>query len=144
MPSCRDCPPPPIAWSRAPFLYDGPVRQALMRMKFGGNRSVAEGLAPFMVSALERAPPGWLARGRPDVETVAEPPPLLTWVPLGRYRRRARGFDQAEALARAVAMRSGLHAEALLRRIVETAPQAQRGGTARRLALDGWHFPCLH
>ena len=109
-----------MAWCRAPFHYDGPVREALIRMKFGGGRTVAEGLAPFMAASLQ---------GRPA--------PVLTWVPLGRRRRRSRGFDQAEALARAVGRTSGIPVRSLLRRVVETSPQARRGGADRKMALAG-------
>ena len=123
MSGCRDCPPPAIGWARAPFLYDGAVRSALMRMKFGGGRVVAEALAPFLVPALGRSPPG--------------PDPVVTWVPLGRVRRRERGFDQAEVLARALAPLACLRAEPMLVRARETAPQARRTAAERRLALRG-------
>src|SRR5436190_982908 len=91
---CGDCPPAVIRWSRAPFLYEGPVRRALMGLKFSGLSGVAEAFAPFMAEALARAPP-------------LDPPigegggAVLTWVPLGPRRRRKRGYDQAEVLARA-------------------------------------------
>lgn len=89
-------------------------------MKFGGHRTVAEGLAPFMTTSLQ----GWSASE-------------LTWVPLGRRRRRSRGFDQAEALARAVGRATGIPVRSLLRRVVETSPQARRGGADRKMALAG-------
>jgi predicted amidophosphoribosyltransferase len=62
---------------------------------------------------------------------------VVTWVPLGRRRRRQRGFDQAEALARAVAAEAGWPVRRLLDRVVETTPQARRSGAERRLALQG-------
>jgi len=110
-----------VSSSRSAFLYEGPVRRALMRLKFSGWRSAAEAFAPWMAVALGRAPP----------EAV------VTWVPLGRRRKRQRGFDQAEALARAVARRTGLRARRMIERRAETAPQARRGGVDRRLALRG-------
>ncbi len=57
----------------------------------------------------------WLAGAMVAVRT---PPPgtVVTWAPTGRARRRKRGFDQAELLARAVARRWGLPCRALLRR----------------------------
>ena len=119
---CSDCPPPPIAVARAPLLYEGPVRQALMGMKFGGLRSSAEQMATWMVEAL----------GDLDVDSVA-----VTWVPLGRKRKAARGFDQAEALARHVAGRIGAPVRRLIRRRTETTPQAKRTGPARRDAVRG-------
>jgi len=53
---CTDCPPLTIAGARAAFLYEGPVRRALMRMKFGGVRLAAPTLAAAMVRALEALP----------------------------------------------------------------------------------------
>jgi competence protein ComFC len=96
-----------------------------MRLKFGGQKPVADTLGAFMLEALEHAP-------SPDFD-----PSVITWVPLGRKRRRERGYDQAEALARVVADLSGLPVRQLLARSVETGPQARRSGPARRLALHG-------
>lgn len=125
---CRDCPPGIIDWSRSAFLYEGPVRRGLMRLKFSGLSQVAQAFAPSMVEALARAPPvQWLDR--------KDEPFVLTWVPLGGRRRRARGYDQAEMLARAVRSLTGWPVRAMLRREVETAPQARRAGPERRRAL---------
>lgn len=108
--------------ARAVFLYEGPVRQALMGLKFGGLRSTAEAFAGGMVEA---------------VREVGTAPPIITWVPLGPHRRARRGFDQAEVLARHVARRLDVSAVRLLRRTTETGPQAKRSGPARRRALQG-------
>ena len=35
-PRCRDCPPPPLDSARAAFVYDGPARRAIHRLKFSG------------------------------------------------------------------------------------------------------------
>jgi len=129
---CADCPPGEVSWCRSPFLYEGPVRRALMRLKFGGSRSLAEGLAPFMAGVLSTGG-GW--------STGSFEAAVLTWVPLGPKRKRSRGFDQAEVLARALGPRAGLPVRRLLRRTVETAPQARRAGVERRLALAGAFRP---
>lgn len=123
---CRDCPPGSIAIARAPFGFDGPVRRAVHRLKFGGWRSVAEALAGAMARS-------WSAE--------AWPADLIAWVPLSRERLAARGYDQARALARAVAPRVGLPAEGLLRRVGDPGPQARRGGAARREAMRGVFAP---
>jgi predicted amidophosphoribosyltransferase len=60
---------------------------------------------------------------------------VITWVPLGSSRRRARGYDQAELLARAVGRHLGLPVRRTLARTRETAPQAKRAGPDRRLSL---------
>jgi predicted amidophosphoribosyltransferase len=62
---------------------------------------------------------------------------VVTWVPLARRRRAERGFDQARALAVALARRLDLPASRLLRRAIATTPQAQRSGADRRTAMQG-------
>ncbi len=124
--SCRDCPPETIARARAPFLFEGPVRRAVHRLKFAGWRPVAGALADAMASA-------WSTEWR----SAWRAPDAVTWVPLSRDRLAARGYDQAKALAGAVAPRLGLPASALLRRVGDPGPQARRGGDARRLAMRG-------
>jgi ComF family protein len=120
---CRDCPPPPVALSRSPFGFVGPVRRAVHRLKFGGWRPVADALATGMVEVWQEAP--W---GLPDA---------VTWVPLSRRRLATRGYDQAKALASAVAPRLGVPRVRLLRRVGDAGPQARRGGAERRQAMRG-------
>jgi ComF family protein len=117
--TCRDCPPPEILSARAPFLYEGPVRQALHRLKFSGWKAVSEALGSAMSAAHEG-----------DVDVV-------TWVPLAPRRRASRGYDQAGALARVAAKRLGLPLAPLLRRTTNTAPQARRNAAERREAMRG-------
>ncbi|MCA1727630.1 MAG: hypothetical protein LC722_08285, partial [Actinobacteria bacterium] len=52
-----------------------------------------------------------------------------------RKRLARRGFDQAEALARAVAAVTGAPVVPLLRRVRDTPPQARRNRDERRAAL---------
>ncbi len=117
--SCRHCPPPSIAQARAAFSFEGPARAAIHRLKFAGWRPVAEALGAAMAEA-------W------DLEAD-----VLTWVPLSRRRRAARGFDQAQALGRVVARRVELPIVGLLRRSRDAGTQARRGGRERRLAMHG-------
>jgi ComF family protein len=115
---CGDCPPSVIEAARSAFLYEGPVSRAIKGMKFAGWRALANHLAAAMVETWDL--------GGADV---------VTWVPLARRRRARRGFDQAEALARAVAYRLRVPALPLLARVRETPAQARRGGRDRRRAL---------
>ena len=121
---CRDCPPEPVSWSRSAFLYAGPARSALIHLKFSGWRSAARRLGPAFAQVVAEAP----------IRSVA---PTVTWVPLGRRRKRTRGFDQAEALARALGHETGWPVERLLARTTETGPQARRSARERRSALQG-------
>jgi ComF family protein len=120
---CRDCPPPPVRLARSPFLYAGPARAAIHRLKFSGWRSVAAALADAMVAV-----------GPPVADAV-------TWVPLARQRLAERGYDQARALAVAVGSRSGVPVRRLVQRSVATAPQARRPGVERRAAMRGAFEP---
>jgi ComF family protein len=115
--SCVDC-PPVIDAARAPFLYDGPLAEAIRGMKFSGWHALADHLAGAMAEV-------W-GGIRADV---------VTWVPLSRRRRRRRGFDQAEAMAAAVGKRLDLPLRGLLRRVRETDAQARKSGVERRRAL---------
>ncbi len=100
-------------------MYEGPARAALHRLKFSGWRVVAEafGAAMAAVNVFE-----------------AE---AVTWVPLSPGRRARRGFDQARALAVAVAGRVSVPAVPLLERTTETPPQARRSAVERRRAMRG-------
>jgi predicted amidophosphoribosyltransferase len=116
----------PVKSARAPFLYTGPARAAIHRLKFSGWRSVASALADAMVAA-----------GAPAADAV-------TWVPLARRRLAERGYDQARALAIAVGARLDLPVVRLTRRAVATAPQARRPGEERRKAMRGAFEPLAH
>ena len=93
-------PPPPgvDAWA-APLAYEGVAREVVARVKYRNVRAVVPWLAPQVCEALlsvdELAPA--IARD--------EPPPVLTWAPTTPRRRRDRGFDPAELLARTIARR---------------------------------------
>ena len=100
-------------WS-ALLRYDDEARALLTGLKNGQRRDLVGWLADGLVAALPR--PG---------------PAVVTWAPTGAARRRARGFDQAELLARALARRWGLPCRGLLRRL-PGPPQAGRTAAARR------------
>lgn len=116
---CPDCPPACVTLARAPFLFAGPARAAVLKLKFSGWRTVADALAAAMS------------------ETTLPPVDVVTWVPLARRREAERGYDQARALARPVARRIDSPALPLLRRTRTTSPQAKRTATERRAALEG-------
>jgi len=102
-----------LEWCAA---YSGPVRASLQAYKYGGARRLREPLAEALA---ER----WSAAGRGGE--------VLTWVPVHASRRRERGFDQAEELARAMAMRLGLPAVRCLERRERTAAQHALGQAQR-------------
>jgi predicted amidophosphoribosyltransferase len=117
---CRPCPARRAAFDAAwaPLAHEGPARDLVVALKFRGALRVADAMAAPIVA---HAPAGLLAKG------------TLVPAPLHPARRRARGFDQALLLARAIARRTGLPLAACLRR--GGAPTRQLGtGRAGRLA----------
>jgi ComF family protein len=116
---CTPCPARAAAFERAwaPLAYEGPARVLVGALKFRGALALADLMAAQIVAG---APPLLLASA------------TLVPVPLHPARRRARGFDQAEQLARALAKRTDRPALACLRR--RGAPTRQVGaGRDQRL-----------
>jgi ComF family protein len=118
--TCPDCPPPAVASARAAFVFTGPARRAIHRLKYRGWRGVGAALAAAMVL------------GGPLPHTD-----VITWVPLARRRLAERGYDQARLLATEAGRQLERPVTGLLRRRVSTGPQAKRSGTERRSALQG-------
>jgi predicted amidophosphoribosyltransferase len=85
------------------------------RLKYRNARAAVPWLAAAMAAVVDRS----------GLQAV-------TWVPTTARRRRGRGFDQAEVLARAVARRLGLPCVRLLRRGAGP-PQTGRHLAERRL-----------
>jgi predicted amidophosphoribosyltransferase len=96
---------------RAALPFDGVARQMVLQLKYGNRRSAARHLAALMVHRLRLAAnatgPDARVDGRVDV---------VTWAPTSAHRAGARGFDQAELLARAVARELGVPCRRLLYR----------------------------
>jgi ComF family protein len=96
--------------------FTGPARAALHRLKYDGELRLVEPLAELMAERWRRAGAGGA---------------LLVPVPVHAQRRRERGFDQAELLARAVGARLALPVLATLERAEATAAQHKLGRSAR-------------
>jgi predicted amidophosphoribosyltransferase len=112
----RAAPPPGIDGWWAPFAYEGVARELVARVKYRNVRAVVPWLADAMVASLP---------------AVARPADLVTWAPTSRERRRRRGFDPAELLARAVARRLGTRVVGVLDRL-PGPPQTGLPADARR------------
>ena len=112
------CPAARAAFSRAwaPMAYEGPARALVQALKFRGALPVAGVMAAQIAATLPAELRGG-ARGP---------------VPPQRARRRARGFDPAGALARALAARLELPLAPVLARDDRAARQTRAGRRARR------------
>ena len=94
---------------RAAAYYRGPLRAAILRLKFKHDIGLAAALGPLLANC-------WQSHGlRADV---------LVPVPLGPVRRRQRGYNQAALLAEALGDQLGVAvAPAALARARETGSQ---------------------
>lgn len=96
------------------FAYSGAGRTAITRLKFDNHRDALDTWAHLLLGA---------------IDVLAD---VVTWVPTSAARRRQRGVDQAELLARAVGRSSRTPVRRTLRR---TASSDQIGldRAARRM-----------
>ncbi|TME92132.1 MAG: ComF family protein [Chloroflexi bacterium] len=104
---------------RGAGTYAGPLREAIHRLKYGGER----GLAAELGALVAREVAADLARG---VALDAIIP-----VVLHPSRAAARGYDQARLLAAAVAARTGLPVRAAIHRVRASRPQVELDRAAR-------------
>ena len=97
----------------SPLWYRDGVRDGVRRYKFDGGRGHAELFGQLMAQCLR--------------DRWEKPADLITWAPLHVKRRRERGYDQAELLARRVGELTDLPVENTLEKIRATAVQSQTG-----------------
>ena len=114
---------------RAGFTWSEPVRAVVHAFKFGDVPGLA---GPLVAAAWDT--PAFAERPRPD---------LVVPVPLHPRRRRERGYDQAEALARAFATRTGGPLVRGLERVRSTRQQARLEAAARATNLAGAFRPAV-
>jgi predicted amidophosphoribosyltransferase len=119
---CRSCPAGAAAYDRAwaPMAHEGVARELVAALKFAGALAVAD----LMAAQMAAGAPGELLAGTELVPVPAHP-----------ARRRARGFDHAEALAAALSRRTGRPVARCLRR--GGAPARQLGAPRRARLAPG-------
>lgn len=123
-------PAPPLAvpagldWCVALVAHQGSGRSLVAGLKFANRRGALAVLAPALADLVPRAAAG----GEAGIDVV-------TWAPTTPARRRRRGYDQAELLARAVAPHLGRPAHRLLARApgpsLTGRSRADRAGAAQ-------------
>ena len=121
LPPAPELSPPPGFSSCASLLaYDGPTRQVVAGLKYGNHRDAVGVLGAAMA------------------QLVTAPVDVVTWAPTSAARRRQRGYDQARALAVAVARALGVRCSPALRR---TGGGSQTG-LDRAHRLEGPRYEC--
>ena len=103
-----------LEWCAA---FNGPARAALLALKYEGERRLVGPLAGLMAARWRAASVGG---------------EVLVPVPVHAQRRRERGFDQAELLARGMGKVLGMPVWPALQRATRTTAQHQLGRRARQ------------
>ncbi len=104
--------------------FTGRARRVVLGLKYRNRRQVARHLAGLVVNAV-------VVNGdHRDLDVV-------TWAPTSPARRRSRGFDQGELVARHVARQLGVPCRRLL---VRSGPSAAQTGRSRVERLHGPEF----
>lgn len=103
---------------RSASLFEGRTREAVIGLKYRNERRNALDLARLLV---------------PLVGTDTD---VITWVPTAEARRRERGIDHAELIARHLGVLTGVPVARLLRRL----GAGQQTGAARAARLAGPRF----
>ena len=120
--------PPVFDRARAVARYDGTARELVHRLKYGDRPELAKAMGRMMAAA--------------GAELFADAALILP-VPLHPWRLWSRRFNQAMALSREVARRSGLRCDGLvLHRRKNTRPQVGLTRAERAANLQGaFHVP---
>jgi ComF family protein len=117
--ACRRCwaHRPRLNGARSVFVYEAAARDAVLALKFRGLSAVAPDMGRGMAEILA----GW-----------APPVTSIVPIPLTGRRKRLRGYNQSELLAKEVSRLTGVpvNRNALARR-QQKSPQARSSGDAR-------------
>ena len=126
---CRvQAPECPVSKIKFPFIdqwtalwyYEGNVRRSLLRYKFNNRRGYANGYGRLLAMKL-------LREERTDFD-------VLTWIPISRRRKRRRGFDQVELIAKCVGAELGVTPVKTLTKTRHNRQQSRIVGFAQRRA----------
>ncbi len=110
--------------ARAPLKYEGVGKEIVHALKYRGYTRVVETLAaPLMLQVLDDDP--------------FDPFDAVVPVPLHRSRRRKRGFNQAELLARGVAGKMNATVSDTLEVVRSTRDQVELSAAERRANVAG-------
>lgn len=127
-PSCREevfrQEEPLSPLGRCSFRYQDEVRKALFRLKYEGDRDIADSLAGWMV----KEGGDWFQSQGFD---------LIIPVPLSGERRKERGYNQAGLIAKGLSSRLKVPYADLLIRTRDTRPMKQLGEDLRLRNIKG-------
>ena len=113
---------------RAPYLFEGPLRETVHRLKYRGWRAAAPVLGGLLA--------GYLEQHKFPAQATD---PVLVPVPLHSRRLRSRGYNQSYLLAKETGKLVDLPVrQDLVTRVKDSPPQVEvRGGEHRRANVAG-------
>ncbi len=125
---CEDCAKerPAFAMARSAALYDGVIKQAMHKFKFGGKTA----LSPFFGDILF----SYLSKGEMPLEEID----LVIPLPLSSKREKQRGYNQSMLLAEEISGRCSINIDITsLKKIRDVAPQFELSRKERLLNVKG-------
>lgn len=102
----------------APLRYEGIVRDSILRFKFHGAQSAAEGYGSLLAQCA--------------AEELGGEFDVVTWAPVSKKRLKTRGYDQSRLLAAETSKVWGGTPVALLKKTRDNPPQSGLGAPERR------------
>ena len=123
---CQSCleHPSKIDGIRAPYLFEGPLRDAVHRLKYRGWRAAAPVLGGLLA--------GYLKHHKLLIESTSQ---VLVPVPLHPRRLRSRGYNQSHLLAKEAGKLLDMPVrEDLLKRPTDSPPQVEARSSEQRRA----------
>ena len=111
---------------RVPYRYDGKVREAIIRFKFYGKTGSTGFFGGQVAGEFEDGAAGY---------------DFLTAVPISACRRKRRGYNQSELIARSAAERMGLPYRETLVKTEDNREQHRLSGEERRRNVRGVYAP---
>lgn len=104
------------------FKYEKPISALIKKLKYGGNKYIAETLIDFMYLSF--------LKGDIDVD-------VITFVPMTAKSLKKRGYNHAQILAEKFSEKSAIPTSNCIEKIKETERQAKLKGKERQTNLIG-------
>lgn len=123
---CGECisSSPPFQKTIAPFVYAYPINSCIHQFKFNGRLYFAKSLSRFLANAI-----------RQEYASSSLPEALIP-IPLHRKRKRQRGFNQSEVIARYLGRSLGIKVNtSCIKKIKETEAQSNLSKLQRKRNL---------
>lgn len=109
--------------ARSAFVYDGEAKRLVHALKFGGKKYIAKYMAEFYVDTYLR---------------LGMKADVIVSVPISKKRKKERNFNQAEAIAKAVAEKLDIeYIDNAVEKTTELLPQEELSGKERIESVKG-------